>query len=142
MKMAYFLFSKEMKDRKEVFNIAKGQIRQKRDKIDKEQFETLCAMQCIEEEILAVLKISDKTLNTWCKETYDGKNFSEIYAEKRQLGKASLRRMQWDTAKKGNVTMQIWLGKNLLDQRENIEVDNSKTIEKLDEVLKNIGGVI
>lgn len=124
-----------------MFNIAKGQIRQKRDKIDKEQFETLCGMQCIEQEILAVLKISDKTLNTWCNETY-GKNFSEVFAEKRQLGKTSLRRMQWESARKGNVTMQIWLGKNILEQRENIEVDNTKTIEKLDEVLKNIGGVI
>lgn len=131
-----------MKSRKEVFNIAKGQIRQKIDKLNKEQFETLCAIQCTEEEILAVLNVSDKTLNKWCKENYDGKNFSEINREKRQLGKTSLRRMQWKTAEKGNVTMQIWLGKNLLDQRENVEVDNSKTIEKLDEVLKNIGGVI
>lgn len=131
-----------MKSGKEVFNIAKGQIRQKIDKLNKEQFETLCAIQCTEEEILAVLNVSDKTLNKWCKENYDGKNFSEINREKRQLGKTSLRRMQWKTAEKGNVTMQIWLGKNLLDQRENVEVDNSKTIEKLDEVLKNIGGVI
>lgn len=105
-----------------MFNIAKGQIRPKRDNISKEQFESLCAIQCTEEEILSVLNITDKTLNTWCNETY-GCNFSEIFKEKRQLGKASLRRMQWKTAEKGNVTMQIWLGKNLLGQKESIDID-------------------
>ena len=38
--------------------------------------------------------------------------------EKRDLGKVSLRRQQWKAAEKGNITMQIWLGKQLLKQSE------------------------
>ena len=105
-----------------MFNIAKGQIRPKRDNISQEQFESLCAIQCTEEEILSVLKVSKDTLLRWCKEIYNT-DFATIYEEKRQLGKASLRRMQWKTAEKGNVTMQIWLGKNLLGQKESIDID-------------------
>jgi len=30
--------------------------------------------------------------------------------------KIALRRMQWQAATSGNVTMQIWLGKNMLGQ--------------------------
>jgi len=29
--------------------------------------------------------------------------------------------MQWEAAKKGNVTMMIWLGKQLLGQRDQME---------------------
>jgi len=36
-------------------------------------------------------------------------------------GKASLRRMQFVNAKNGNVTMQIWLGKQYLEQRDKHE---------------------
>lgn len=97
--------------------MAKGQIKQKQDNINQDQFESLCAIQCTEEEICAIFKCNTDTLCSWCKATY-GKNFSEIFKEKRQFGKTSLRRMQWKTAEKGNVTMQIWLGKQLLDQRE------------------------
>lgn len=36
-------------------------------------------------------------------------------------GKASLRRMQFMSAQKGNVTMQIWLGKQYLNQTDKQE---------------------
>ena len=39
-------------------------------------------------------------------------------------GKISLRRWQFKSAEAGNVTMQIWLGKQYLGQREQIETDN------------------
>lgn len=100
--------------------MAKGQIRQKRDKIDQKQFESLCAIQCTEDEILSVLNISKKTLIRWCQETY-GVDFSTIYAEKRQYGKASLRRLQWKKAEAGSDTMLIWLGKNMLGQTDAIQ---------------------
>lgn len=93
--------------------------------INKQQFESLCGIQCTQEEICNVLGVTDKTLTNWCKEEY-GKYFSEVFAEKRDLGKASLRRMQWKLAEK-NATMGIWLGKQYLDQKDIIEtniVDN------------------
>ena len=38
----------------------------------------------------------------------------------------SLRRAQWKSAKSGNVTMQIWLGKQWLGQKEQSEVSISR----------------
>lgn len=84
--------------------------------IDPKTFENLCALQCTEEEICFFLDVSDKTLSGWCKRTYGG-SFSEVYKQKRSVGKMSLRRMQWKLAEK-NPTMAIWLGKQYLGQRE------------------------
>lgn len=105
-------------------------------KISQQQFEALCAIQCTIEEICAVLDVDDKTLTKWCKNTYK-KSFSEIFAIKRQNGKASLRRMQWKLAEK-NPSMAIFLGKNILGQRDNIEVSNDAELSKLDLLLNEI----
>lgn len=85
--------------------------------IKQQTFESLCLIQCTQEEICAVLDVDDKTLTAFCKRTY-GRSFSDVYAEKRKGGKASLRRMQWKSAEGGNPTMQIWLGKQYLGQAE------------------------
>ncbi len=111
--------------------MAKGQIKQKQSKIDQKQFESLCAIQCTEEEICAVLDVSDKTLNEWCNTRYK-KNFSEVFQEKRKYGKASLRRNQWNLSQ-SNPTMAIWLGKQYLGQKDKFETENNMkaTIEDL-----------
>lgn len=106
--------------------------------IDKKQFENLCGLQCTKEEICGFFEISEKTLNAWCKRTYH-QSFSLVFAQKRGKGKISLRRNQFRLAEK-NANMAIWLGKQYLDQKENSEA-SSDTLEKLDEVLKKIGGV-
>ena len=49
----------------------------------------------------------------------------------------SLRRIQWKHAEK-SVPMAIWLGKQYLGQRDNIEVNNNNEMNKLDELLKEI----
>lgn len=85
--------------------------------IDQRQFETLCALQCTEVEICNVLGVTVKPLLRWCKQTY-GVGFKEIYTEKSAGGRASLRRMQFKSAEAGNVSMQIWLGKQWLNQSE------------------------
>ena len=97
-------------------------------KISQKQFESLCAIQCTKEEICNVLDVTEKTLNNWCKETY-GEGFSLVFSKKRALGKASLRRNQWKLAEKGNSTMQIWLGKQILKQSENPLQDEIKLKE-------------
>ena len=87
-----------------------------RKEIDKKDFEKLCGLQCTQEEICGFFDVTDKTLSGWCRRTY-GKNFSEIYRQKRGTGKIALRRHQFNLAKK-NANMAIWLGKQYLDQRE------------------------
>lgn len=96
--------------------------------ISKRQFEELCQIQCTREEICAVLDVSEKTIDKWCNETY-GKAFSLVFAEKRQGGRTSLRRKQWNLAET-NATIAIWLGKQYLDQKDNVDEINIKTAKE------------
>lgn len=83
--------------------------------ISKEEFEKLCALQCTQAEICDWFDVTDKTLRSWVRRTYN-KSFSEVYDLKRQKGMISLRRSQFKLAEK-NATMAIWLGKQYLGQR-------------------------
>lgn len=100
--------------------------------IDKEQFEELCKIQCTLEEIAGVLKCSEDTVERWCKRELK-LSFAEAFKKYSAEGKKSLRRIQFEMAKK-NPGMAIWLGKQYLGQREpsNIEIegdeDNALTI--------------
>lgn len=92
--------------------------------IDKKTFEGLCFIQATKEEICSIFDVNEKTLTRWCKDTYNC-GFYDILKEKSAGGKSSLRRAQWQSAQKGNVVMQIWLGKNWLDQRDKVENTNN-----------------
>lgn len=73
--------------------------------------EDLARIQCTVDEIAAIIKVPKSTLH--------GKpEFSDVYKRGSDNGKASLRRAQWKLALAGNATMCIWLGKNLLGQRD------------------------
>ena len=104
--------------------------------IDKEQFENLCAMQCTLMEMCDWFGVCHDTLEDWCKREYDGKNFSEVFEEKRGKGKISLRRAQFMLAQK-NAAMAIFLGKNYLDQKDdptkdiNADEDKPYSIDSL-----------
>ena len=101
-----------------------------RKEIDKKQFENLCGLQCTLEEICGWLGVTDKTLDSWCKRTYHA-SFSEVFKKKRGLGKISLRRSQWKLAEK-SATMAIWLGKQYLGQRDQVDVNMSGNTAKDD----------
>ena len=96
--------------------------------INQKQFESLCAIQCTQEEICNVLDVTDKTLTRWCNEVYN-LSFSEVYEQKRDIGRMSLRRNQFKLAESGNTTMQIWLGKQILKQSESPIQDEIKLKE-------------
>ena len=87
-----------------------------RKEINQEAFEGLCAIQCTKQEICVFLRITDKTLESWCKRTY-GAGFSEVFRQKRRIGNISLRRAQFRLAEK-SATMGIWLGKQYLGQKD------------------------
>ena len=58
--------------------------------------------------------------------------FSHYQLAKREKGKASLRKKQFDTAMSGNVTMQIFLGKHWLGQHDKMELTtNEPEVRKL-----------
>lgn len=98
-----------------------------RKEIGQKQFESLCGLQCTKEEICGFFGITDKTLENWCRRTYKA-GFSEVFRQKRGIGKISLRRHQWRLAEK-NANMAIWLGKQYLDQKDHIETTNGGEIE-------------
>ena len=94
-------------------------------KIDQTHFESLCALHCTLEEIANFFGCSADTIERWAKRTYN-RNFAEIYAQKREVGRLSLRRKQYEIANKGNVTMLIWLGKQWLHQTEKVETKSNE----------------
>lgn len=119
--------------------MAKGQKKQKQETIDKKTFENLCAIQCTAEEVCCVLGICRLTLESWCKNTYDGKTFKEVFDEKRLVGKASLRRRQWNLSEK-SVPMAIWLGKQYLGQTDKQDVSVNKPVEDLTPLVELLKG--
>jgi hypothetical protein len=76
----------------------------------------LWKIQCTGEEIASVLDMDYDTLNARVKENF-GIPFSDYFKRKSGAGKASLRRTQFELAKK-SAAMCIWLGKQYLNQRE------------------------
>lgn len=114
-----------------------------RKEIDQKQFENLCGLQCTLEEICGWFGCCTDTLEAWCKRTYK-QNFSEVFRQKRGLGQISLRRSQWRLAEK-NANMAIWLGKQYLGQRDDVNLsiekrepdELSKSLEELGKELKS-----
>lgn len=94
--------------------------------INQKQFENLCGLQCTKEEICSFFELTDKTLEKWCKRTYNA-GFSEVFHQKRGIGKISLRRNQWRLAEK-NANMAIFLGKQYLGQTDKIENTNTDIV--------------
>lgn len=88
--------------------------------IDWDVFENLCRIQCTLEEMVGILKCSEDTIEKAVKSHYK-RPFSDISRDLRGDGRASLRRTQWSSALRGNTAMQIWLGKQHLDQRDRPE---------------------
>lgn len=108
--------------------------------INQEQFEKLCGLQCTQEEICGFLGVSDKTLTAWIKRTY-GKSysFSDIFKEKRAGGKVSLRRYQFNLAK-SNANMAIWLGKQYLGQKDQVEETRTYDTAQFDMIVQATRG--
>ena len=77
--------------------------------------ESLGKIQCTTKEAAAVLDVSEPTFIEFLKRHEKARY---VYEKGKDSGRASLRRMQFKAAERGNVTMQIWLGKQLLDQKD------------------------
>lgn len=94
--------------------------------IKKDEFEKLCAIQCTKQEIADWYRCSEDSIERFCHREY-GASFAVVYAQKKSVGKISLRRRQFQTAEKGNTSMLIWLGKQYLGQSEKQEVAVSRS---------------
>lgn len=94
-----------------------------RKEINQKEFEKLCGLQCTKEEIASFFEMNMDTLESRIKEIY-GQTFSEVFRQKKGIGKISLRRKQWRIADK-SASMAIFLGKNLLGQKDKQEIDQT-----------------
>ena len=87
--------------------------------IDGEQVTRLARLHCTMQEMADFFGCHRETLR---------ENFSSQIDKGRSEGNISLRRKQWQMAvEKGNVVMLIWLGKQMLGQRNEIIESDSNT---------------
>jgi hypothetical protein len=88
-----------------------------RKEMDIDQLKNMVRIQCTAEECAGVLQVSVDTIDRRLKEEgYAG--FADFYKKYSDDGKASLRRAQWKAAQDGNPTMLVWLGKQMLGQKD------------------------
>lgn len=97
--------------------------------------EKLAHIQCTYAEIAATLDVSVDTLQR-------NKDFAAVYKRGAEGGRKSLRRMQFESANRGNVVMQIFLGKQYLGQSDHVKSEvrtlpalRDLSCEELEEVL-------
>ena len=94
--------------------------RPKKYNLDTNQVEQLASFGCTDTEIASFFDISRTTLD---------RNYEQYMTKGRESGKIRLRQMQWASAKKGNVAMLIWLGKQLLGQSDKQEITTTELPE-------------
>ena len=82
--------------------------------IDLVELEKLCALQCTDEEIAHFMGVSTRTIESRRKQP----QFAEVMKRGRAKGRISVRRAQMKLLEAGNSRMGIWLGKQLLGQRD------------------------
>lgn len=87
----------------------------------------MAAIMCTDEEIAACLGVSIDTLTR----EENAAAFAECKEKGAGNGKKSLRRIQFEIAKKGNAAMAIWLGKQWLGQKEPERQETTDNVEDL-----------
>lgn len=106
--------------------------------LDKDKLFDLAKIHCTMIEIASIMGCSVDTLEN---------NYSDIIKKGKEEGKSSLRRIQYKAAVKGSVTMMIWLGKQLLGQRDkteqeiNVNIDDRREIQReVEQLLREVAG--
>ena len=97
--------------------------RPKKYNIDTSKVEQLSSFGCTNIEIASFFGCSSDLLE---------KSYSEFLTKGREKGKIRLRQLQWKVAEQGNVSMLIWLGKQILHQSENPSLADDELVEGFD----------
>lgn len=86
--------------------------------INPEQVQKLAMLHCSGREIAAFFGCDEKTIRN---------RFTAEIEKGREKGKMTLRQKQYELAINGNVPLLIWLGKNMLDQKDknDVEIEHS-----------------
>ena len=97
--------------------------RPKKYNLDTEKIEQLAGFGCTNTEIASFFG---------CDESLIRKSYSEYLSKGRDKGKIRLRQLQWRAAERGNVSMMIWLGKQVLSQTDKQEVEHIRPIDEIE----------
>jgi hypothetical protein len=81
----------------------------KRNNIDEDAVFKLAQRHWTKAEIAAFFDVHPDTITN---------NFQAVWLKGKEVGKANLRDAQWKRALNGSDTMLIWLGKNILGQKD------------------------
>ena len=93
--------------------------RPKKYNIDKEQVKKLAKLGCNNKEIGVFFVCSADLIE---------RSYSEYLTKGRAEMKMRLRQLQWKSAEKGAIVMQIWLGKQILGQSENTITEDDEPL--------------
>jgi hypothetical protein len=94
----------------------------RRREIDLDQVQKLAAIQCTLEEIALIVGCSVNLLRA-------RPDIKAALDKGRAEGRISLRKKQFESAMRGNVVAMIWLGKQILGQKDKVE-DNAQMSEE------------
>lgn len=114
-----------------------------RKEFDKKAFVDLMGLGCTQEEICWWFRDENgksanaDTLSRWCLRTF-GQNFQDYSRENGGMYlKIRLRQNQLKLSEK-SAAMAIFLGKNMLGQKDTFEYDDNTAVEKLELILSTI----
>ncbi len=96
--------------------------RPKKYDIDTKQLEKLASFGCTNREIASFFGCSEHLIK---------KSYSSFLTKGKDEGRIRLRKLQWVAAEKGNTPMLIWLGKQILDQKDKQELTEVKPIDEI-----------
>ena len=82
--------------------------------LDLEELEKLCGLQCTMEEMGAWFGLNARTMKVKASQP----KYREVMQRGYAKGRISVRRNQMKLLEEGNATMGVWLGKQLLGQRD------------------------
>lgn len=98
--------------------------------VDPVDVEKLASYQCTNAEIADFVGLTEKVLVT---------HFQAELLRGRNRGKAGLRRLQWEAARKGNPAILIWLGKQYLGQVDEPEPGGAENdAERLTDLFRQV----
>jgi hypothetical protein len=96
--------------------------RPKKHNLDTKQIEQLASFGCTNTEMASFFGCSENTI----------RRYGEFLTKGRDKGKIKLRQLQWRSAERGNTSMLIWLGKQILGQTDKQEIEMIKPIDDIE----------
>lgn len=97
----------------------------------------LCSIHCTLEEIAGFFQMNKQILSRKIKEEY-GITWSEFYERNSQGSKVSLRRRQIQSAMEGDTKMLVFLGKNMLGQKEKLDFEGEVKVNSWVDLINNL----